>query len=87
MPRSVDEQNRVVAVGYSGFPVGGRVFGHFFLGSCPADFYLLVLLQLSKRGCSDKIFPWKRSDKSSDLHSREPYVCPSITNGKKYCFT
>lgn len=52
---SVDDQNRVVAVGYNGFPAG----------------------------CSDAVFPWKSSDKKTDLHSKEPYVCNSIMNGER----
>ncbi|CAJ1947487.1 unnamed protein product [Cylindrotheca closterium] len=48
----VDKYNRVVAVGYNGFP----------------------------KGCSDTIFPWQTGKSKTDLHSKEPYVCNSITN-------
>lgn len=61
----VDTQNRIVAIGYSGFP----------------------------KGCPDTIFPWidysksketEAADSNADelqwLHSKQPYVCPAITN-------
>ena len=48
----VDDQNRVVGVGYNGFP----------------------------RGCPDDVFPWKSSSETTDLHSKNPYLCHAITN-------
>mmetsp|Transcript_11429 Transcript_11429/g.27640 ORF Transcript_11429/g.27640 Transcript_11429/m.27640 type:complete len:307 (+) Transcript_11429:231-1151(+) len=52
-------------------------------GACIVDKYnRVVAVGYSglPKGCPDTVFPWQKGKSKTDLHSKEPYVCNSITN-------
>lgn len=82
----VDQKNRIVGE-YTSFMCtkDGKPTAYGLI-TCPFDLLLSVSLWVGigysgfPRGCSDSVFPWNDNQGINWLHSKDPYICQSVSN-------